>query len=79
MEGLAGRSSLAMRLSAASNYQVKITHTAISGCTATSGGNFSITKALLAPWAGPDQKVAPSEQVRLSAANSTGLDKNSVS
>lgn len=66
-------------LSAASNYQVKLTHTAISGCTATSGGNFSITKAVLAASAGPDQKVAPSEQVRLSAANSTGLNKNSVS
>jgi hypothetical protein len=62
-------------LAAASTYRIKITHTYISGCTATSNANFSITKAMAATSAGPDQKVAKAEQVVLSGANSIGFDK----
>ena len=63
-------------LLAASNYQIKIAHTIISGCTGTSDEAFSIGKALAIPSAGPDQKVSVAEEVKLSGANSSGFNKN---
>ena len=65
-------------LSARSDYQIKITHVTIKGCTATSTGNFSITKAALIASAGPDQKVEEAAKVRLSGANSTGFAKDTA-
>jgi hypothetical protein len=65
-------------LAIASKYRVKITHTAISGCTATSNGNFSIARAVVASSAGPDQKVAEVAQVKLSGTNSIGIDKGTA-
>ena len=62
-------------LQVAANYQIKITHTVIAGCTGTSDSPFGIAKALAAVSAGPDQKVAEAETVRLSGANSSGFDK----
>ena len=62
-------------LALASNYRIKITHTAISGCKATSNSNFSVAKTLAAASAGPDQKVAETAEVKLSGANSRGFDK----
>jgi len=62
-------------LQVAANYQIKISHTVIAGCTGTSDSPFSIAKALAAVSAGPDQKVAEAETVKLSGANSGGFDK----
>jgi hypothetical protein len=65
-------------LSARSDYRIKITHTTIKACTATSAGNFSITKAPLMVSAGPDQKVEEAARVRISGANSTGFAKDTA-
>ncbi len=65
-------------LGARSDYQIKITHVTIKGCTDTSAGNFSITKVALVASAGPDQKVEESAKVRLNGANSTGFVKETA-
>jgi len=62
-----------------SDFQIKISHNTIKGCTDISGGNFSVTKASLIAAAGPDQRVEEAAEVRLSGTNSKGLEKGSVS
>jgi hypothetical protein len=68
--------TISQDLKTGSNYQIKISHTTFTRCKATSSGNFRIAKAVAASSAGPDQKVAEAQQVKLSGSNSTGFDKS---
>jgi len=62
-----------------SDFQIRISHNTIKACADVSGGNFSVTKASLIATAGPDQRVAEAAEVRLSGANSKGLEQGTVS